>query len=145
MKNWKNQFQNKNELIKQYQQRKPEKIKTAEEMGLNFEDSFRDLDNFEDYKEESEWLLKIRDGLSDIEFPSGVLEYSIANPEGIYLMVMELRKMYEQLQKENKHKYYDGYAMAKFDCASELLNAENDRRDLIDQWYRVANKIDNLK
>jgi hypothetical protein len=30
--------------------------------------------------------------------------------------------------------------MAKFDFASELLNAENDRRDLIDQWYKVATK-----
>jgi hypothetical protein len=45
-------------------------------------------------------LLKTREELSDIEFPAGVLEYSIASPEGIYLMVKELKEMY--LKKECK-------------------------------------------
>jgi hypothetical protein len=45
-----------------------------------------------------------------------------------------------ELQNQNKNKYIEGYKMAKFDFASELLNAENDRRDLIDQWYKVATK-----
>jgi hypothetical protein len=43
--------------------------------------------------------------------------------------------------KEIEKSYSKGYAMAKFDCASELLNDENDRRELIDQWYTVATNI----
>ncbi|MEM5592853.1 hypothetical protein AAHH67_15795 [Niallia circulans] len=43
-------------------------------------------------KEESDWLIKIREDLSDIEFPPGVHEYAIAKPEGIYQMVMELKE-----------------------------------------------------
>jgi hypothetical protein len=46
-----------------------------------------------DNEECTEWFLKIREDL-DVDFPPGIAEYSITKPEGIYEMVMELKRMF---------------------------------------------------
>ncbi|MEK4824538.1 hypothetical protein NSS71_08265 [Niallia sp. FSL W8-0951] len=69
-------------------------------------------------KEESDWLIKIREDLSDIEFPPGVHEYAIAKPEGIYQMAMELKKQYNILKDglnqiaEHKNTLYGAIAQS---------------------------------
>jgi hypothetical protein len=52
-------------------------------------------------------------------------------------MALKVGGLIQEIEKS----YSKGYAMAKFDCASELLNVENDRRELIDQWYNCATNI----
>lgn len=60
---------------------------------IEFERDIKELQMEYKYrKEESDWLIRIREDLGDVEFLPGVAEYAIAKPEGIYQMVMELKK-----------------------------------------------------
>jgi hypothetical protein len=52
-----------------------------------------------------------------------------------------LLQAFKEQQNELEQQYKKGYAMAKFDCASELLNGENDIRTLIDEWTETALRI----
>ncbi|MBD1379135.1 hypothetical protein [Metabacillus arenae] len=65
-----------------------------------------------DYKECTDWLLKIREDLSDVDFQPGTPELAIASPEGIYQMVMELK----QLLKETEANLITSYNQLSLLC-----------------------------
>lgn len=63
-----------------------------------FERDIKHLQNEVKFTRESEdYLIKIREELSDIEFKPGTLDYAVAKPEGIYLMAMELKQLHLDL------------------------------------------------
>src|SRR5690606_30159756 len=51
------------------------------------------------YQDCTDYLIKIREDLSDVSFQPGTLEYAVANPEGIYNMTMELKELLKETEQ----------------------------------------------
>lgn len=108
------------EKLEQILRRKPRKWS-----NVTIKDFDRDLrmlqQECKDAMEDSKWLIKIREDLSDVKFKEGTSEYAIAKPEGIHLMVMELKEQVNHYKQgleqvaEHKNTLYGAIAQKALD------------------------------
>jgi len=92
------------------------------------------------YKECTDWLVKIREDLSDVSFQPGTVEYAIASPEGIYEMVMELKGLLKETEQMLLATYKKKKELEEEN--HQIKEAYQDREDDIDYYVKVLREID---
>ncbi|WP_299831473.1 hypothetical protein [uncultured Metabacillus sp.] len=108
-------------------------------VNLSIKEFERDIEHLQneikDLRESEDWLVKIREDLSDIEFTPNTLTFAVAKPEGIYEMVMELK----QLHKETETNLMAAYASANWQ--KELRKKAEDREMLLEKENKLLRKF----
>src|SRR5690606_18370056 len=94
----------------------------------------------EHYKECTDYLIKIREDLSDVSLPQHVFDYSVNCPEGIYLMVMELKGLLKETEQMLLATYKKKKELEEEN--HQIKEAYQDREDDIDYYVKVLREID---